>query len=270
MAEKSEFDFVGGYDYGKEAGILHVADHHISPGKKQWTWGCGDFGKAWDRNLTDEDGPYIELMTGVYTDNQPDFTWLKPFEEKTFKQYFMPYKKVGYVKNASIDAMVNMEIENGKVSLCVYTPVKIYEKEVSVDAEDKTELTVRVLNAQGRVLVEFTPLEENIPELPKPAEAAKTPEEILTCEELYLTGLHIEQYRHATYLPDPYYLEGLKRDAGDIRLNTAYGMLLFRRGQLKESEKYFRKALERMTCIHEKRLSFYAGTCGKRTGQKQS
>lgn len=30
--------------------------------------------RAWDRNLTDENGPYIELMTGVYTDNQPDFT----------------------------------------------------------------------------------------------------------------------------------------------------------------------------------------------------
>lgn len=29
-----------------------------------------------DRNLTDADGPYIELMTGVYTDNQPDFSWL--------------------------------------------------------------------------------------------------------------------------------------------------------------------------------------------------
>ena len=93
MAEKSDYDFVGGYDYQKEAGLLHVADHHISPGKKQWTWGCGDFGKAWDRNLTDEDGPYVELMTGVYTDNQPDFTWLKPFEEKVFRQYFMPYKE---------------------------------------------------------------------------------------------------------------------------------------------------------------------------------
>ena len=273
MAEKSEFDFVGGYDYGREAGILHVADHHISPGKKQWTWGCGDFGKAWDRNLTDEDGPYIELMTGVYTDNQPDFTWLKPFEEKTFKQYFMPYKKVGYVKNASIDAMVNMEVEDGKVSLCVYTtgeekdvhicleksgekifcdtadisPVNIYEKEIPVSIEKKIDLTVRVLNAQGKELVSFTPLEEKIPELPKPAEAAKDPEEILTCEELYLTGQHIEQYRHATYLPDPYYLEGLKRDEGDIRLNTAYGMLLFRRGHLKESETYFRRALKRMT-----------------------
>ncbi len=45
-------------------------------------------------------------------------------------------------------------------------------------------------------------------------------------EELFLTGLHIEQYRHATYRPDPYYLEGgLKRDPGDIRINNAYGSL---------------------------------------------
>lgn len=82
MAETSAFDFVGGYDYQKEAVLLHVADHHYAPEKKQWTWGCGDFGKAWDRNLTDEDGPYIELMTGVFTENQTDFTWLKSFEEK--------------------------------------------------------------------------------------------------------------------------------------------------------------------------------------------
>ena len=46
MAYKSNFDFIGGYDYGKQAGLLHVADHHIAPGKKQWTWGCGDFGRA--------------------------------------------------------------------------------------------------------------------------------------------------------------------------------------------------------------------------------
>jgi len=40
-------------------------DHHIAPGKKQWTWGNHAFGYAWDRNLTDNDGPYIELMAGV-------------------------------------------------------------------------------------------------------------------------------------------------------------------------------------------------------------
>lgn len=69
----------------------------------------------------------------------------------------------------------------------------------------------------------------------------------MTNEELYLTGQHIEQYRHATYLPDPYYLEGLKRDPGDIRINNAYGSLLMRRGDFQGAEKYFRKALERLT-----------------------
>ena len=78
MAYHSDYDFVGSYDHGRQAGLLHVASHHISPGKKQWTWGCGEFGQAWDRQLTDEDGPYIELMCGVYTDNQPDFSWLSP------------------------------------------------------------------------------------------------------------------------------------------------------------------------------------------------
>ena len=107
MAAGSNYDFVGNYDEEKQAGLLHVADHHVSPGKKQWTWGGGDFGIAWDRNLTETDGPYIELMTGQFADNQPDFTWLKPGEEKVFTQYFMPYKSVGRVGNATKDACVS-------------------------------------------------------------------------------------------------------------------------------------------------------------------
>ena len=272
MAEPSNYDFVGGYDYRKEAGLLHVADHHFSPGKKQWTWGCGDFGKAWDRNLTDEDGPYIELMTGVYTENQPDFTWLKPFEEKTFTQYFMPYKKVGLVKNATIHAALNMEKTEDGVHVTVYatekydgaeivlqksgkelyrenvviSPVNIYEKSIPAEVLDMHDYKVSVL-WKGKTLVEYQPEEEKIPELASPAEPARDPEKIMTNEELLLTALHIEQHRHATYLPDPYYLEGLKRDSGDIRLNNAYGMLLFRRGRFQESEKYFRRAIERLT-----------------------
>lgn len=272
MAEKSDFDFVGGYDYKVGAGLLHVADHHVSPGKKQWTWGCGDFGRAWDRNLTDEDGPYIELMCGVFTDNQPDFSWLKPMEEKTFTQYFMPYKAVGQIKNATKEAAVNMEISNGEIRLIAYgtsryekarfllsydgevlldetgdlSPVCIYEKTLRQSVSDETKLCFTVLS-EGRVLVKYTPLKKGIPEIPKPAEAAKAPSEIMTNEELYLTGLHIEQYRHATFRPDDYYLEGLKRDAGDIRINNAYGSLLMRRGLFKEAEKHFRQAIKRLT-----------------------
>lgn len=276
MAEKSKYDFVGGYDYGREAGILHVADHHVSPGKKQWTWGCGDFGKAWDRNLTDEDGPYVELMTGMFTDNQPDFTWLKPFEEKTFRQYFMPYKGVGQVKNASKEAAVKLAVEDGAIQVAVYvtgvydnvqislrygekellheemrmTPKDVYRCSLSVGvggADFKESKLCLSVWAGESCLVSYQPEEPVIPKLPEPAKAAKEPEQIMTNEELYLTGLHIEQYRHATYLPDPYYLEGLKRDSGDIRINNAYGALLMRRGQFAAAEGYFRKALERLT-----------------------
>ena len=53
MCMGSQEDFFGGYDHAAQAGIVHVANHHISPGKKQWTWGNHEFGYAWDRNLTD-------------------------------------------------------------------------------------------------------------------------------------------------------------------------------------------------------------------------
>ena len=270
MAEKSDYDFVGGYDYQVGAGILHVADHRISPGKKQWTWGNGDFGKAWDKNLTDEDGPYVELMTGVYTDNQPDFTWLKPMEEKTFTQYFMPYKAVGYVKNATIHAAVNLETTEEGIHIVVYgtseypnaqikltgdkdvlldeevslSPVDIYEKTLPIFIDDETKLLLEVFDGTNE-LVSYRPVKKEISKLVEPAKPAETPENIRTNEELFLTGLHLEQYRHATYLPDSYYLEGLKRDPGDIRINNAYGALLLRRGCFAEAETYFRIAIER-------------------------
>ena len=106
MAVESRFDFLGCYEHDVQAGLLYVANHYIVPGKKQWTWGNGDFGVAWDRNLTDEDGPYIELMCGAFTDNQPDFSWLGPGEEKTFSQYFLPYAEVGVVKHATKDCIL--------------------------------------------------------------------------------------------------------------------------------------------------------------------
>lgn len=273
MAEQSEYDFVGGYDYEKEAGLLHVADHHISPGKKQWTWGCGNFGQAWERSLTDADGPYIELMTGVYTDNQPDFTWLMPFEEKTFQQYFMPYKGVGQVKNATREVAVGMETDKSSVKVCVYgtnrrqvrviltedfdtlleedvviSPTEVYRQTRERRSADETRLTLAVYDIRtNRLLVSYRPQPRALKGMPEPAEAPGAPGELASNEELYLTGLHLEQYRHARYLPDDYYLEGLKRDPGDIRINSAYGMLLMRRGDFERAKPFFTRALKRLT-----------------------
>ena len=246
--------------------------HHISPGKKQWTWGCGDFGKAWDRQLTDSDGPYIELMTGMYCDNQPDFSWLKPYEEKVFLQYFMPYKKVGYVKNATIHAALNLEQRKDGLYVCIYatkkydpavigvlengreifreeallSPTDVYEKTIPLPIQDFFQIRVTVSYA-GEELVSYQPQDQGIPDPAEPVSAAEQPEDIRTNEELFITAQRIEQYRHATWLPDPYYKEGLKRDPGDARINNAYGLLLLRRGCFAEAEEHFRAAIRRLT-----------------------
>ena len=154
MAVNSKYDFEGGYENDTRAGMLHVASHYLSPGKKQWTWGNGDFGRAWDRNLTDETTPeeaekykitrmgfrpYIELMAGVYTENQPDFAWLMPYEEKQFVQYFMPYREIGIVKQASKDFVFNIE-EVGQGRVC-FKILATSEQKVHMflgDEDDKT------------------------------------------------------------------------------------------------------------------------------------
>lgn len=285
MAYKSNFDFVGGYDFGKQAGLYHFADHHVSPGKKQWTWGCGDFGKAWDRNLTDEDGPYVELMTGCFTDNQPDFTFIRPGEEKTFTQYFMPYREVGYIKNANRDFCLNNE--GGKLKIyCtgVYENVHISAKldgkivldrtenftpstRFECDIPETAEITVEY--ADGRLAYSNADVEE-FP-IPSPATPIPSPELAKSTEELYLWGLHIEQYRHATRLPDEYYLEGLRRDDTDSRLNNAYGALLLRRGLFEESKPYFEKAIRKLTMKNPNPLTtepfFYLGIAQLYTGE---
>lgn len=274
MAIKSKYDFVGGYEEDVRGGLLHVADHHVSPGKKQWTWGNGDFGKAWDRNLTDEDGPYIELMTGMYTDNQPDFTWLQPYEEKSWVQYFMPYSEVGYVKNATKDALLNLEIKEGKARLVLYTTgansgVRIIVKAIkgtvlldkttqispsepfittfAAEGLKEEEVCAEVRDKEGQILLSYQADKPEIRPVPDPAKAAKDPQNIASVEQLFLTGLHLEQYRHATYNPMDYYMEALRREPGDVRCNNAVGLLLMRKGQFAMAESYFRKAVETLT-----------------------
>ncbi|RQO69819.1 DUF5107 domain-containing protein [Pedobacter sp. KBW06] len=274
MAIRSDYNFIGGYEHDTEAGMLHVANHHIAPGKKQWTWGNSDFGQSWDRNLTDEDGPYIELMTGVFTDNQPDFSWLQPNEEKTFEQYFMPYAKVGAVKNASKEAMLNVEINQNTVDIKVYatsaypsaviklflnevladtsvfdlSPSSIFEKSISLNTTVRQEsISVRVESADHKLLISYEQ-EETVPKaIPPAATAAKDPADIVSIEELYLNGLHIEQYRHATYVATDYYLEAIKREPSDVRCNNAMGLWYMRRGQFAKAEPFFRRAIKTLT-----------------------
>lgn len=273
MAIKSKYDFMGGYEHDTKGGLLHVANHHVSPGKKQWTWGKGEFGFAWDRNLTDEDGPYIELMTGVFTDNQPDFSWIQPFEERTFTQYFMPYSELGVVKNATKDAFVNLEINGSAINIKLYTsaahqqarvillyneqeiwtdyisiaPETPYDNVITKEISQPEKLKILLVSAAGNILVQYQPEATVKKDIPAAAKPALEPGAITSIEQLFLTGLHIEQYRHATFKATDYYQEALRREPGDVRCNNAMGLWLLKRAQFNEAEKYFNAAIETLT-----------------------
>ena len=245
--------------------VVHIASHHISPGKKQWTWGNHEFGYAWDRNLTDSDGPYIELMAGVYTDNQPDFSFLAPGETKTFSQFWYPIQKIGPAKHANVDAAVNCE--PGQLGICVTRPfpsatIRLLRKGAVIFGEkwdlkpgepfirkngfhDATELLVTDRDGQEIVRYSLKPAAKG-----KPVSAATeppSPPEVPGNDELYAIGLHLEQYRHATRRPEGYWQEALRRDPLDARCNNAIGLWHLRRSEFQSAERHFRNAIRRIT-----------------------
>ncbi|MBI5384485.1 MAG: DUF5107 domain-containing protein [Verrucomicrobia bacterium] len=300
MCLGSEEDFFGGYDWFAQAGLVHVANHHIAPGKKQWTWGNHEFGYAWDRNLTDPDAkgehaPYIELMAGVFTDNQPDFSFLQPGETKMWSQYWYPIRKIGPAQQANLDAAVSLRRSGGlattavqlgvavtrtfpraRIMLCMAAPslrknggshqtaaaakrpfarfTRNLDPATPLVAEvtlprgvAETELLVRVTDANGQEIIAYQPMPPVAGEVPPPATEPPAPRDIASADELFITGLHLAQYRHATRCPTLYWREALRRDPLDARCNNALGLWHLHRGEFASAETHFRNAINRFT-----------------------
>jgi tetratricopeptide (TPR) repeat protein len=297
-----EDGFFGGYDHGKDAGTVIVSNVNIAPGKKFWEWSNGPRGRAWDKALTDTDGPALELMAGGYSDNQPDYSWLQPYESKYLKQYFYPIRGIGGFKNANIDAVVNLEFpakgkvkfgfnttssrKNARVVLNIDGKI-FFEQNIDIDPghpfmkelgipENTTETDTKItlLTSDGEELISYQPVKkrDDLP-FPKLAQAPKPPSEIGTIEELYQTGLRLTEFRNATVQPYPYYEEALKRDPGDYRVNTALGLLYIRRGLFDEAEKHLQTAVDRITSNYTKprdgEAYYYLGVCQRFQGKEK-
>ncbi len=265
-------DFLAGYDHGKQAGTLHVAEHGVMPGKKFFTWGTGGDGKAWDNLLTDTDGPYLELMVGGYSDNQPDYSWIQPNEVKTVHEFWYPFRAIGGVKNANLDAALNLEIEGGaaRIGATVTEPrpaarvvveaagKRVFEQAAAIEPDKP--FTARVdlpagtrpqdvrlsLFSDAAELISYQPAPRSSGPMPAVVTPPPEPSAIKTNEELLLAGQRLEQFHSPARDPEPYYLEALKRDPGDSRVNTAMGLLEYRRGLYAQAGKRFQTAVDRL------------------------
>ena len=276
FAWEAKGDFLAGYDHGQDAGVAFVADHVFVPGKKLWTWGTGNEGRLWERILTDSDGPYAELMIGAFSDNQPDYSWIQPYEVRTVKQIWYPFRKLGGVKAANENGACNLTVEGqhrarialqmtrdfGGVRIRLKSGDRIFfeelvparpeettVKDVPLPAgaeEESLRLEITAVDT-GHELLTFAPPKKEKKPLPPTVTAPPAPKGITTIEELFLTGLRLEQFYNPALEPGPYYEEALRRDPGDYRTNTALGLLSLKRAMYRDAEKKLRRAVERAT-----------------------
>jgi tetratricopeptide (TPR) repeat protein len=270
-------DFMGGYDHGKETGTVHIADHNIVKGAKLWEWGSGERGQATEAVLTENDGPYVEIMVGAFSDNQPDYSWIRPYEIKTFKQYWYPVKDIQGFKYANLNGAVNLEErEDNKVFLGYYStqkvskakiilkrkgevifekvmeisPVTAFAQMINIEGSfNNTDLSTQLINTENNeVLVSYQPVEKKEAGiLPETVKMPGLPKEIQTVEELFLTGSRIQQFYNPTLNAMDYFTEALRRDPSDIRTNVAVGNVYLRNGDYNIARSYFSKAIKRLT-----------------------
>lgn len=261
----SKYDFFGGYDHGLDCGVVHIADHHISPGKKMFTWAYNQLSKTWENTLTDTDGQYAELMAGSYSDNQPNFSWLEPYETKEFSQYWYPIFKIGTPDYANLNCAMHLDTDSVWIQstkdygLCTVEitadgqPVLSTEVVLSAAAPAALPwnrpagfISIRI-SSNHKLLANYT--EEKPDHLKKPPVKSPLPlaAEVISPDELYLAGVHVEQYRDPAVMPDAYWLEALKRNPEHADSLLGMAKYSYQMGQLAKAEEYARKALKSLT-----------------------
>ncbi|MGN0853613.1 MAG: DUF5107 domain-containing protein [Kiritimatiellia bacterium] len=280
FAMDPENAWIAGFDHKKNMGTAHVSNRHITVGKKFFLWGNFPEAHVWDTVLTDTDGPYLELMVGCWSDNQPDYSWIDPHETRVVKQYWFPVKGIGGVKNVTIDGAVNVDRLGKKDELlvgfhstrvlkdCVVRVVRagaekpVFEergvaidpnrpwcKTVKVAAEAKDqEFTATIADASGAVFLAYTPVPDD-PHDPLPPRVANPlePPRYTSAEEAYLTGLRLDQFHNGLIDPVPYYERALELDPGYSAAHVALAIRRAKNGEYELAEKGLRTAVARVT-----------------------
>lgn len=275
FAGPSKYDFFGGYDHGRDCGTMHVADHHITPGKKMFQWALEDLGDAWNNNLTDTDGEHAELMAGSFANDQPDFTYIQPYEVKYFSQYWYPIHGVKVPAFANLHGAVAIDREMQKVRITVPTithaakfevlsgskvivsdtislnPSEYKEYDVQLSAD--IDYTIRLSDSMGKVLMDYTedrPKEFKLPQDNidiNETRSGKLPHQLKTAQEVFLMGQHVDQYRDPSWKGREYYQVALEKDPEFVPALLALAEDCYNTAHYEDGLQYIERA-EKVLC----------------------
>ena len=295
---RTKQDFMGGIDHDKKAGIALVGDHRIFKGKKLWNWGKNEVQAVWDQKLTDADGPYAELMMGFYSDNQPDYNFLAPFETKYGDMYLYGIKGMSGIKEADKDFAINLQLSENRAVVEVnatsvrdalrvvlanadkivfeettgLSPTAVFTRTIDVAPDTRLEdLRLTLFSPAGVELMTWQKQPPRNDPFPEPCKDPLSPEEYTSSQELYYAGLKVEQFGNTNYDYMKYYEAALKLNPNDVPTNTQLGLVYLKRGEYAKSEEHLRRAVEVVTGNHKKAQDatslFYLGVCLMKQGR---
>ncbi|MDR2470420.1 MAG: DUF5107 domain-containing protein [Tannerella sp.] len=292
--------FIGGYDYAQKAGTVHVGDVYNNRTSKLWQFGPGLEGQNARRKLTDDGKAYVELMTGSFSNNQPDYNWFAPHSVKEALNYWYPIRDIEVVKNANTEASVTLQMRDAKTVLYGFNTTRrftnaqvllkygdetLVSQKTDIDPakpfvsiyKSKKELDeylfyVELQDEAGKSLISYRPYRLQRPELPAKQEEPKPAKEIESVEDLYLAGRFVEQFSRPRLDPDDYYLEALRKSPDDYRVNIALGIRRVNQWRYEEAEKYLQKAADKLRVAYiqpkEGELFYYLALAQKGQGKE--
>ena len=263
------FDFFGAYDVDGDRGIVQVADHHRLSGKKAWTWGTWEFGLVSQQNLTDDDGPYIEVQSGPLP-TQSDYGMLLPRQQLSWEEWWYPVHGLGDgFEYATRDVAIQSRREDGRLGLriiatgrfpgasCIVSrrgrellkervdlsPAAVREVVLSPAPASPVDVTLRARD--GYVLAAFTTALP-IPKVSPPERPSYTTkgDEQLSAQEKYLKGRKHDLATNRRRARE-YYAKALAADAGHSQALAATAVLDFEAGLYEKAADGLEKALLR-------------------------
>ena len=289
FAVQCTHDFFGAYDVDADRGVVQWADHRSLPGKKAWTWGEWDFGKVAQQNLTDEDGPYIEVQSGPLP-TQSDYGMLGPRRCVAWQEWWYPVHGLGDgFEYATRDVALNVlrradRLEVRLLATAVFPDALctlsrkgqvLLRKQLNLTPDTPAVIAlaenpalpveISVAAKDGGILASYTsPLEIAKVEPPDPAGFLEKPDEQQTADELCAKA---RKFDLATdrLAARRYYLKALSRDPKHVPALHGLAVLDFEAG-------LYASAAERLVQATSLDASaglswFYLGACHFRLGQ---
>ncbi|MEN6333978.1 MAG: DUF5107 domain-containing protein, partial [Phycisphaerales bacterium] len=267
FAVNCSYDFFGAYDVERQRGIVQVADHHLLPGKKAWTWGEWAFGKTAESNLADESPHYIEVQSGPLP-TQSDYGMLGPRQRITWQEWWYPVHGLGGgFEYATREVAVQTSRQKGRLDLRLLATCQFdqaacrFEREgrpavrkilnlspktpvgVTLDDAGSDPVAVTITSKNGEILARFTtPLP--IPLVSPPALREERDDAKMNVEELYLKGRKLDRETNRLKARE-YYEKALAADPGHVESLRALAVLDFESALYDKAAERLGKALAR-------------------------